>query len=264
MMQGLMDLLDADIASYGEGVITADHGTPGWLQVQMSISCGWPNASDQAVHDRVFREGRIEVIPWFSAEHYRTLLCPPSGFSAIDRPRLFNNSRWERTEFFQQCLRPAHCNEWLLASHAIDNRVVRGMVLLREPTAKPFEERERRLLSHFYREHARFFGTKLASYPGPSVLRLSPRLRDTLLGLVRGESEKEIARSLAISRHTVHEHVKRLHRHFGASSRGELLSVCSRFRPVLDALGAGEVRQPNLVDPDHDTYVIGAISRPAT
>jgi hypothetical protein len=40
--------------------------------------------------------------------------------------------------------------------------------------------------------------------------------------------------------------------------------VCSRFRPVLDALGAGEVRQPNLVDPDHDTYVIGAISRPAT
>ncbi|MFP3938616.1 MAG: hypothetical protein ACLFVW_09785 [Phycisphaerae bacterium] len=33
-----------------------------------------------------------------------------------------------------------------------------------------------------------------------------------------------------MSPHTVHDHVKRLHRHFGVSSRGELLAACFAHR----------------------------------
>jgi DNA-binding CsgD family transcriptional regulator len=55
---------------------------------------------------------------------------------------------------------------------------------------------------------------------------LSQRMRDTLGGLLAGGSEKTIAMELGLSRHTVHEHVKRLHRAFNVSSRGELLSAC--------------------------------------
>jgi DNA-binding CsgD family transcriptional regulator len=31
---------------------------------------------------------------------------------------------------------------------------------------------------------------------------------------------------MGLSRHTVHDYVKALHRHFGVSSRGELLAHC--------------------------------------
>jgi DNA-binding NarL/FixJ family response regulator len=57
---------------------------------------------------------------------------------------------------------------------------------------------------------------------------LPKRQRQTLDGLLAGESEKQIAFRLKLSHHTVHDHVKRLHRTLGVSSRGELLSLFIR------------------------------------
>lgn len=53
---------------------------------------------------------------------------------------------------------------------------------------------------------------------------MAPRMRQTLGHLLRGDSEKQIANKLGISQHTVHVYVKRLYRHYGANSRGELLA----------------------------------------
>jgi DNA-binding CsgD family transcriptional regulator len=55
-------------------------------------------------------------------------------------------------------------------------------------------------------------------------LGLSVRLRQTLEGLLAGDGEKQIAYRLRLSRHTVHVYVKGLYRHFGVSSKGELLA----------------------------------------
>jgi DNA-binding CsgD family transcriptional regulator len=49
--------------------------------------------------------------------------------------------------------------------------------------------------------------------------------------LAEGDSEQQVALRLGISAHTVHEHVKRLHRRFGVSSRGELLAHWFRQAP---------------------------------
>jgi DNA-binding CsgD family transcriptional regulator len=88
----------------------------------------------------------------------------------------------------------------------------------------------------FHREVCRFLGTKLADMFGPTVTDLAPRLRQVLTFLLEGDGEKQVAARLGISRHTVHEHVKRLHRHFGVASRSELLSRTNRFLPVLQKL----------------------------
>ena len=53
---------------------------------------------------------------------------------------------------------------------------------------------------------------------------LPPRVRQTLDCLLQGDSEKQIAGKLRLSRHTVHDYVKSLHRKFAVSSRGELLA----------------------------------------
>jgi DNA-binding CsgD family transcriptional regulator len=53
---------------------------------------------------------------------------------------------------------------------------------------------------------------------------LSPRMRQTLERLLAGDSEKQIASRLGLSRHTVHVYVKAVYKGFAVSSRGELLA----------------------------------------
>ncbi len=66
---------------------------------------------------------------------------------------------------------------------------------------------------------------------------ISPREQVVLDALVLGKSVRQIAEDLGRSPHTVHDHVKSLHRKLNASSRGELiaralghLSECTRIR----------------------------------
>jgi DNA-binding CsgD family transcriptional regulator len=53
---------------------------------------------------------------------------------------------------------------------------------------------------------------------------LSPRLEQTLRHLLSGASEKEVAKKLNLSRHTVHVYVKALYRRYRVSTRAELLA----------------------------------------
>ncbi len=103
---------------------------------------------------------------------------------------------------------------------------VSAMVRLMEPldslSMDPIQRR-RRLLADL----CRLLGDSSGAGPRPIPLQaegLSPRQRQTLSCLLIGDSEKQIAAKLSLSRHTVHVYVKGLYRHFGASSRGELLA----------------------------------------
>jgi DNA-binding CsgD family transcriptional regulator len=55
---------------------------------------------------------------------------------------------------------------------------------------------------------------------------LSDAQRKVLRLLLQGTSEKEAAAALHISYHTVHTHVKEIHRELGVRSRGELMALC--------------------------------------
>jgi DNA-binding CsgD family transcriptional regulator len=55
--------------------------------------------------------------------------------------------------------------------------------------------------------------------------RLSPRERETLLLLLKGGSEKEIAQALGLSPKTLHQYVISLYRKFNVRSRPELMAL---------------------------------------
>ena len=55
--------------------------------------------------------------------------------------------------------------------------------------------------------------------------RLSPRERETLLLLLKGGSEKEIAEALGLSPKTIHQYVVSLYRKFNVRSRPELMAL---------------------------------------
>lgn len=54
---------------------------------------------------------------------------------------------------------------------------------------------------------------------------LTERERTVLLLLMGGESRKQIARQLSLSEYTVADYIQALYRHFGVSSRAELMSL---------------------------------------
>jgi DNA-binding CsgD family transcriptional regulator len=56
-------------------------------------------------------------------------------------------------------------------------------------------------------------------------LDLPPRVGQTLVRLLAGRSEKQIALDLGVSPHTVHTYVKQLHKRLNVNSRGELLAL---------------------------------------
>jgi DNA-binding CsgD family transcriptional regulator len=110
-----------------------------------------------------------------------------------------------------------------------------AMGLNRPQGDRPFGPRQRRLLHRCAVEFVPLLGTRLAPGTAPSVSRLAPRQRQVLLCFFEGDSEKQAAARLGIARDTVHEYVRRLHRAFGVSSRGELLARCAPLLPVLRA-----------------------------
>lgn len=57
---------------------------------------------------------------------------------------------------------------------------------------------------------------------GEKTLQLSPRLRQVLVHLLRGEAKKEIAAAMNLSEHTIGDYIKQLHKHFQVASRAEL------------------------------------------
>ncbi len=68
---------------------------------------------------------------------------------------------------------------------------------------------------------------------------LPPRLQQVLEALRQGMSEKEVAAALGLSPHTVHNHVKRLHRRFGVANRAALLAAISQEPDGTDPRASG-------------------------
>jgi DNA-binding NarL/FixJ family response regulator len=98
--------------------------------------------------------------------------------------------------------------------------------MVRRLREKKFAERERRLVHLFHHELSRYVGTALALEHGGAIEALPRRLRQTLKCLLEGDSEKQVAARIGLSRHTVHEYVTALYRRLDVSSRPELMARC--------------------------------------
>jgi DNA-binding NarL/FixJ family response regulator len=92
----------------------------------------------------------------------------------------------------------------------------------------------------------------------PAPPPLPPRLREALACLLEGDSEKQVARRLGLSRHTVHDYAKDLYRRLGVGSRAELMALCLRRQDegapdLLNERGApGQVQEMTRLDPRPD------------
>jgi DNA-binding NarL/FixJ family response regulator len=77
-----------------------------------------------------------------------------------------------------------------------------------------------------------------SSAPRPDVAALPPRLRQTCMCLLKGDSEKEAGLHLGLSRGTIHKYVQALYRLFEVSRRWELMALFLRDRMVRPGANA--------------------------
>jgi DNA-binding CsgD family transcriptional regulator len=115
--------------------------------------------------------------------------------------------------------------------------VVDQLGLHRAWDEQPFTTADHKLVRLFHVELGRLWKKDAIRRAKDPATALPPRLSQTLNELLAGSSEKQIALTLDLSRHTIHNYVKALHQRFGVSSRGELLARVGKekasFTPKL-------------------------------
>jgi DNA-binding NarL/FixJ family response regulator len=96
--------------------------------------------------------------------------------------------------------------------------------MLRPLVGRDDAQSNRRFIARWFQLIGDEYGYGSHTRRHAEIEQLPPRQQQTLKHLLTGDSEKQIAAKLSVSRHTVHVYVKDLYRRFGASSRAELLA----------------------------------------
>jgi DNA-binding CsgD family transcriptional regulator len=229
---GLCDLAGAQVGIVGElhGFRTT---TPRMAAV---VDHGWTGRQER----RNYLEFLKQHGPANNPQYLPLCQLPPGGVITRSRRQLVSDAEWYRSDHFHEQRRPSRIDGSLL-SLAVTPGGVAGTLSEQPPTFvlaanralgdRLFEKRERLLVHWFHYELAPLIGARLATADTPSASSLSPRQRQVLECLLEGESEKQVARRLGLSQHTVHQYVKSVYRHFRVRSRGELLARWVRTGP---------------------------------
>jgi len=233
LVETLTSLLGAQVAIHTESVVAAPYGQPGWLRPVYVIDTGWPTASDRQSLEQFMAQGKPELGPFVP-----DMFDPPVRIKVFHPRGRVGEKAWHESLFYNEFVRPAHLDDWFHAHHLNEQGQVFWVSVNRASEDRPFQERQRRLLSLLFHEITMHWGGRLAKLEAPSVYTLAPRLQQVLRCLLEGDSEKQVALQLGISPHTVHHYVKDLHRRFGVSSRGELLAHSRPYWEVLRKLAS--------------------------
>jgi DNA-binding CsgD family transcriptional regulator len=147
------------------------------------------------------------------------------------RKQLLTDSIWYRSSTYADFYRVNGMDHCVGSLYEFGPAQVSQIGLHRVAGDPAFSERERRLLHFFHAELGRLIGPVLV--PADDIFsptRLPDRVRETLQYLLEGDSEKQVAARMSLSRVTVHQYVTALYRHYRVTSRAELLA-CVLRRP---------------------------------
>lgn len=229
LLRGLLPATGAAVGAVIESDPDAGPRPPDFpMRPTSVVDCGWERAGDAARFRRLIGEGTPDRFPVLQRVSAR-----PTSLRVFTRRDLIGDEDYYGNEYVADYIRQTNLDEFvgLFSAPAPGHFLSVGLNRWRgEP---PFGARERRVLRLCSVEVVALHGTRLAPGAGPSVSRLAPRLRQVMLCLLEGDSEKQAAARLGVAPATAHEYVRRLHRLFEVSSRGQLLARCAGFLPVL-------------------------------
>jgi DNA-binding CsgD family transcriptional regulator len=178
---------------------------------------------------RHFRRVYLEEQGLAKEVAFRRFIAMKKPFYTLRRQQIISDREWYVSIDFNEHLRPLDSDQFLGSRLTRDDTGLSSLFMVtRNVGERRFSPRGQRQFHLLHAELGRLFGTALRVQRGSQFDGLSERLRQTLECLLEGDSEKQAALRLGLSRHTVHEYVTDLYRRLGVNSRGELLALCLR------------------------------------
>jgi DNA-binding CsgD family transcriptional regulator len=146
--------------------------------------------------------------------------------TCLSRVDLIPNADWYRSWDYENLHRACEVDHtlWCFRSVAGTANELNGLLMSRSHGERDFTARQKAVVREAHSLLAPLVGGPLSRFTEPSPTDLSLRLRQVLRGLLEGDADKQLATRLGLSRHTVNEYVDRVLRHFGVTSRAELLA----------------------------------------
>jgi DNA-binding CsgD family transcriptional regulator len=138
------------------------------------------------------------------------------------RRDLVADAKWYDSEYYKVFRQSVELDDTLYGKISVPGKMI-CIAIMRPIGQSGFEERERHMMDLALSQMAWPFQPEDAP-TDPRLSALQPRLRKVMQHLLQGDSEKQVAAKLGLSKHTVHEYVKMLYQQLGVNSRGELLS----------------------------------------
>jgi DNA-binding CsgD family transcriptional regulator len=145
-----------------------------------------------------------------------------------------SDPNWFHNSFVPGILQPKGWTDCLTALWSASPLRVISLNVFRSGGQPEFNAEDRRRISLVVRAAAPLMDRAMFRNPVVGTAKLTPAQKTVLARLLRGDSEKQIARALSRSEHTVHTHIKSLHETFQVASRGELLAKFIDQRLVRD------------------------------
>ncbi|MFO0878010.1 MAG: LuxR C-terminal-related transcriptional regulator [Gemmataceae bacterium] len=198
-------------------------------QLTGDVEMGWVDAKDRDYRLRFIKQCGFSADPHWQRMMSQFKYGPT--LAAVDRAQVIDDHEWYRSVHYNEFRRPARSDSSLyfgytMAEHGPD--VILAFALTRTLNDREFTEHDRQFCYWLLHEIRPLVGKQLAAPGESSGAKLPTRLQQTLQCLLEGDSEKQAAVRLGISKATVHEYVTALYRHFKVNSRGELLARCLR------------------------------------
>ena len=217
MLERLCGLCDAQSASW-VGVKDAVPGkTP---RFAAATGRGWLDEQGQKAFAE-YMQGDPTIDPYLMA-----MVNVPGRHITRGRNQLVADNEWYRSAYVQDYRRAANVDDNLGSYTRLDatGRAC-GTTLMKTWGARPFGRRERLLLHLFHTELGWMYRGLGQSGNERRQPHLSKRESEVLARLLIGESEKQIAHFLGISKATVHEYVGQVYRKHSVSGRAELMAL---------------------------------------
>jgi DNA-binding CsgD family transcriptional regulator len=171
---------------------------------------------------------------------FQRLTAATGPVETLSRDEIWGRAAWYRSHAFREVHEPCGLDDYVFSiaplPHAPGSRPrASSLWVHRAPDDPAFDDRDRAIIDLLHRELVSHLGRSLASASEPAPSAFSRRQREVLALLLDGLAEKDIASALKRSRATVHEHVLAVYRHYGVTSRAELLArFVGRAKPPAD------------------------------